>query len=87
VAASAIALEGAQRGLVAGVRTTVDVLDATRRLFLARRDLVQARYEVLLARLRLQVLAGSPLADIVRDIDRHLTVPLNGDATATRREG
>jgi protease secretion system outer membrane protein len=87
VAASTIALEGAQRGLVAGVRTTVDVLDATRRLFLARRDLVQARYEVLLARLRLQVLAGSPLAEIVRDIDQHLTVPLPSDATGTRREG
>ncbi len=78
VAASAVALEGAQRGLAAGVRTTVDVLEATRRLFLTRRDFVQARYEVLLARLRLQVLAGQPLAQIVDDIDRHLTAPLGG---------
>lgn len=76
VTASAIALEGAQRGLVAGIRTTVDVLEATRRLFFARRDFLQARYEVLLARLKLQVLAGLPLTDIVRDIDRHLTAPV-----------
>jgi len=76
VKASVVALEGAQRGLAAGVRTTIDVLDATRRLFLARRDLVQARYEVLLARLRLQVLAGLPLAEVVQDVDRHLTSPV-----------
>jgi outer membrane protein TolC len=65
------------------VRTTVDVLDATRRLFLVRRDLVQARYEVLLARLRLQALAGLPLADVVQDIDRHLTAPVAGMTVAS----
>jgi len=82
VTASTIALEGAQRGLAAGVRTTVDVLDATRRLFVSRRDFAQARYEVLLARLRLQVLAGLPPADIVQDIDRHLTAPVAGVVVA-----
>jgi protease secretion system outer membrane protein len=87
VTASAVALEGAQRGLAAGIRTTVDVLEATRRLFLARRDFVQARYEVLLARLKLQVLAGLPLADIVRDIDRHLTAPVEVTAVGNGREG
>ena len=84
VIASTVALEGAQRGLVAGIRTMVDVLDATRRLFLARRDFVQARYEVLLARLRLQVLAGLPLADIVQDMDRHLTAPVSRVVVADR---
>ena len=78
-----MALEGAERGLSAGVRTTVDVLDATRRLFLARRDFVQARYEVLLARLRLQTLAGLPLSDVVQDIDRHLTAPVAGMTVAS----
>ncbi len=78
IAASVVALEGNQRGLAAGVRTTVDVNEATRRLFVARRDFAQARYEVLLARLRLQTLAGLPLADIVQDIDRHLTAPTSG---------
>jgi protease secretion system outer membrane protein len=83
LAAGAVALEGAQRGLAAGVRTTVDVLDATRRLFVVRRDLVQARYEVLLARLRLQTLAGLPLSEIVQDIDRHLTAPAAGMTVAS----
>jgi protease secretion system outer membrane protein len=84
IAASLVALEGNQRGLVAGVRTTVDVNEATRRLFLSRRDFAQARYEVLLARLRLQTLAGLPLADIVQDIDRHLTAPPAGMPVATQ---
>jgi protease secretion system outer membrane protein len=82
VVASSVALEGNQRGLAAGVRTTVDVIDATRRLFVARRDLAQARYETLLARLKLQTLAGLPLADVVQDIDRHLIAPLAGAAPA-----
>jgi protease secretion system outer membrane protein len=87
VEASAVALVGAERGLAAGVRTTVDVLDATRRLFLTRRDFVQARYEVLLARLRLQVLAGLPLTEIVQDIDRHLTAPVASATTASVSPG
>jgi protease secretion system outer membrane protein len=84
VAASAVALEGNQRGLAAGVRTTVDVTEATRRLFVSRRDFAQARYEVLLARLRLQTLAGLPLADIVQDIDLHLTAPPAGMTMAAQ---
>jgi protease secretion system outer membrane protein len=87
VSASGVALEGAQRGLSAGVRTTVDVLDATRRLFLSRRDFVQARHEVLLARLRLQVLAGLPLTEVVQDIDRHLTLPVRIEASAADLAG
>jgi len=82
VIASTVALEGAQRGFIAGIRTTVDVLDATRRLFIARRDFVQARYEVLLARLRLQILAGLPVAEIVQDMDRHLTAPVSSVVVA-----
>lgn len=78
IAARRVALEGNQRGLAAGLRTMVDVSEATRRLFVSRRDLAQARYEVLLARLRLQTLAGLPRSAIVLDIDRHLTAPLAG---------
>ena len=84
IAAGVVALEGNQRGLAAGVRTTVDVNEATRRLFVSRRDFAQARYEVLLARLRLQTLAGLPLADIVQDIDRHLTAPPAGMPVAAQ---
>lgn len=84
IAASVVALEGTRRGLAAGLRTTVDVNEATRRLFVSRRDFAQARNDVLLARLRLQTLAGLPLANIVQDIDRHLTAPPAGMPVAAQ---
>ena len=74
--ASSIGLEGARRGLAAGLRTPADVLDAVRRVFQSRRDLAQARTESLLARLRLQTLSGMAPAEIVADMDRHLSGPL-----------
>ena len=48
VDASVVAVEGTMRGMKAGIRTNTDVLDAERVLFVARRDLAQARYEYLL---------------------------------------
>ncbi len=49
----------------AGVRTTLDVLNAEQQLAQASRDLVQARYLYLMARLRLSALVGkSPLESI-----------------------
>jgi protease secretion system outer membrane protein len=78
LAASALALDSARRGLAAGFRSMADVLDALRRVFQGRRELVQARYDLLLARLRLQALAGLPTEEIVADMDRHLTGPAPG---------
>jgi outer membrane protein TolC len=72
VRSSEIALEGTRFGLRAGLRTNLDVLDATRQLFQARRDLQQARYGWLLALLQLRAVAGEPLDDIVADLDRML---------------
>jgi len=42
-----------------GTRTIVDVLDAQRAMFEARRDLATARYDYLLNTLRLKQAAGS----------------------------
>ena len=56
--------------------TTADVLDAQTRLYAARRDLAFARYDYLLARLRLKVNAGLPLDEVTSDIDRLLPVPV-----------
>ena len=72
VRSSETALEGTRFGLRAGLRTNLDVLDATRQLFQARRDLQQARYGWLLSVLQLRAVAGEPLDDIVADIDRLL---------------
>lgn len=83
VVAGAVALEGNQRGLSSGVKTTMDVVEATRRLFVTRRDLAQARYEALLARLRLQSLAGLPLAQVVLDIDKLMTAQLQSRPAMT----
>jgi protease secretion system outer membrane protein len=72
VRSSEIALEGTRFGLRAGLRTNLDVLDATRQLFQARRDLQQARYGWLQSVLQLRAVAGDTLDDIVADIDRML---------------
>ena len=58
VDASAVAVEGTMRGMKAGIRTNTDVLDAERVMFVARRDLAQARYEYLANVLQLKAAAG-----------------------------
>jgi outer membrane protein TolC len=58
VDASAVAVEGTMRGMAAGIRTNTDVLDAERVMFVAKRDLAQARYEYLISLLQLRMAAG-----------------------------
>lgn len=48
-----------QKGYQAGTRSQIDILNAEQQRMNARRDLAQARYQYLLARLRLQAQAGS----------------------------
>lgn len=72
LASSDVALEGVTKALAAGLSTTADVLDAQTRRHAARRDLAQARIDVLGARMRLLMLAGTPLAQVVSDLDASL---------------
>jgi protease secretion system outer membrane protein len=58
VDASVVAVEGSKRGMMAGIRTNTDVLDAERVMFVAQRDLFQARYDVLISTLQLKAAAG-----------------------------
>lgn len=74
---SQVAYTGAIRAQEAGMGTTADALDALTRLFTARRDLAFARYDYLLARMRLKVNAGLPLDEVTSDIDRLLPVPVS----------
>lgn len=74
VAASETALEGTTRALEAGLATSADVLDAQTKLFAANRDLIQARYEYVASRMRLLAQVGTPLPQLVADIDSLLTV-------------
>lgn len=55
---SRISLESTQLGLKVGVRTQIDVLNAQQVFFTARRDLILARYGVLLSALRLEAAVG-----------------------------
>lgn len=52
------ALESTLLGYERGLRTSVDVVVAQRELYRTKRDLSQARYDYLLARLRLEAAAG-----------------------------
>ena len=65
-ASSKLALEATQLGYRVGVRVNLDVLNAQTQLFNTQRDLSKARYDVLLAGLRLRQAAGNLQAsDIV----------------------
>ena len=59
VRSSETAAEAIEAGFQVGTRTSVDVLDAQRDLFRARRDLSEARYGYLLDVLRLKRAAGT----------------------------
>ena len=59
VVASESALNAKTEGFAAGINTNIDVLDASRDLYRAKRDLSSARYDYLLNLLRLKQAAGT----------------------------
>ncbi|MGH8671316.1 MAG: TolC family outer membrane protein [Burkholderiales bacterium] len=59
LASSQSSLESTKLSFEVGVRTFIDVLDAQRQLYSAKRDLSRARYDYILDRLRLQEAAGT----------------------------
>ena len=63
VRSSLAAAEAIEAGFQVGTRTSVDVLDAQRDLFRARRDLSEARYRYVLDVLRLKRAAGTLSAE------------------------
>ena len=71
-ASSQLALEATQVGYRVGIRVNVDVLNAQSQLFQTRRDLARARYDVLLATLRLRQASGQLTPADVLEIDRLL---------------
>jgi outer membrane protein len=71
-ASSKLALEATQVGYRVGVRVNVDVLNAQQQLFQTQRDLAEARYNVLLAALRLRQASGTLQAQDLELINRLL---------------
>ena len=63
------ALDANRLGYQVGVRVNIDVLNAQSQLYQTRRDLAQARYNVLLGSLRLRQAAGTLTPDDLRPIE------------------
>ncbi|NCV40839.1 MAG: hypothetical protein EBW11_09815 [Betaproteobacteria bacterium] len=76
---SALALESNELGYQVGVRINIDVLNALQQLSSTRRDLSKARYDALLAGLRLKSAAGGLTSDDLRSIRAMLATerPIN----------
>ena len=69
------ALEATEAGFEVGTRTTVDVLDARRRLFEAQRDYARSRYDYLINLVRLKSAAGVLVPGDLESINTFLTTP------------
>ena len=69
------ALEATEAGFEVGTRTTVDVLDARRRLFEAQRDYARSRYDYLINLVRLKSAAGVLAPSDLESINSFLTTP------------
>ena len=65
-------LDSTKLGLDVGVRTNLDVLNAQQQLFQTQRDLARARYDTLLAGLRLQQAIGDLNEDDLTRINQLL---------------
>lgn len=68
-ASSQSALDANRLGYQVGVRINIDVLNAQSQLFQTKRDLAQARYNVLLSSLRLRQASGALLPEDLQPID------------------
>jgi len=69
LASSNLALESNQTGMEVGVRINIDVLNAQSQVFATRRDLARARYDTLLAQLKLKAVAGALGEDDLKAIN------------------
>ena len=82
-ASSQSALDANRLGYQVGVRINIDVLNSQSQLYQTRRDLAQARYNVLLGNLRLRQAAGSLSADDLQAINATLAAPGSAAAGAS----
>jgi outer membrane protein len=75
VSSNQTALEATEAGFEVGTRTTVDVLDARRRLFEAQRDYARSRYDYLINVVQLKSAAGVLAPGDLASINGFLTTP------------
>ncbi|MCM2347908.1 MAG: TolC family protein, partial [Acidovorax soli] len=74
-ASSQSALDANKLGYQVGVRINIDVLNAQSQLYQTKRDLAQARYNVLLGTLKLRQAAGTLAQEDMEAINRLLQQP------------
>jgi len=68
VASSELLIKATEKSVQGGVRINLDVLNAKQQLYVAKRDLAQARYNYLLNTLRMRAAVGTLSADDVREM-------------------
>ena len=68
VKSAELLVDATQKSIRGGIRINLNLLDAQQQLYTARRDLAQARYNYLLAYLRLQLAAGTLVLDDLRNV-------------------
>lgn len=77
VASAELLITATKRSLIGGVRTNLDVLDARKQLFEAKRDLSLARYNYLVAYINLRKAAGVLTANDLEKISSYFVRPIN----------
>ena len=87
VASNKTALEATEAGFEVGTRTTVDVLDARRRLFEAERDYARSRYDYLINVVNLKSSAGVLAPGDLASINDFLTTPTELQLPEVARPG
>jgi protease secretion system outer membrane protein len=73
VKSAELLVDATQKSIRGGIRINLNLLDAQQQLHTARRDLVEARYNYLLAYLRLQLAAGALVLDDLRNVASYFT--------------
>ena len=80
---SKLALDSNKLGYEVGVRINIDVLNAQQQLFAAQRDLSKARYDTLLASLKLRASVGSLQTNDLDTVSRLLQPTSSAAATSS----
>jgi len=81
--ASEEALRSTRHGVVAGTRTSLDVLNAERQLYSARVEKSRALYDWIMSRLRLKALAGTLDETEIKEVSGMLSLAARGDNSAS----
>ena len=71
-------VDSTKLGYEVGVRTSVDVLNAEQQYFLAKRDLLQSRYNYLMSIIRLKAVSGVVAEADLADINQQLVIAAGG---------